>query len=357
MRKFILILLIIALIIGGVMLLKKRKQSIKNQPAPAPPAYQVKVVSAKTAELQQTRSVLALLSARESAEISSKLSGRIEEIFVKEHQIVKKGARLLQIDDREITANIRSLQASLSAQEKDVAYIRSLHKRNKALFEVGGLAREKFEASEVALTTKQAGLEATQQKIAALKVQLSYLKITAPFDGTIGTIFAHTGDLALPGKPILSLNSPEQKLTFSYVPVNIAVEPGQSAFLDGREIGQIANLYSDAANGLSVAEIAVEPPLQKPNNSYLTIDLLTFAGIGCTVPVNTLLKTKETTQIMMYTDGAFKPLSIAVIAENNDHALIEPCPESPIAVATAAKLGMLPGYYDNILINKGDANE
>jgi len=356
MKKFILLLLIITLVAGGAILLKKRKQSIKESPTPTPPAFQVKVVSAKTAELRQTRSVLALLSARESAEISSKLSGKIEEIFVKENQTVKKGTPLLRIDNREITANIRSLQASLSAQTKDVDYAQNLHKRNKALFEVGGLAREKFEASEVALATKQASLEATQQKIAGLKVQLSYLSIAAPFSGTIGTIFAHVGDLALPGKPILSLNSPDQKLTFNYVPVDISVKTGQLAFLDGQNIGQITNLYSDAVNGLSVAEIVVDSPLPQPNNSYLTIDLLTFESSGCTVPLNTLEKTKKTTQVMMYTDGIFKPLPITIIAENNDHALIEPCPESPIAVATAAKLGMLPGY-NNISINKGDANE
>jgi len=356
MKKFILLLLIIVLVAGGAILLKKRKQSIKESPTPTPPSFQVKVVSAKTSELRQTRSVLALLSARESAEISSKLSGRIEELFVKENQTIEKGTPLLRIDDREITANIRSLQASFSAQTKDENYAQSLHKRNKALFDVGGLAREKFEASEVALATKQSVLEATRQKIAGLKVQLSYLSITAPFSGTVGTIFAHAGDLALPGKPILSLNSPEQKLTFNYVPVDLLVETGQSAFLDGQQIGQITSLYSDAVNGLSVAEIAVDSPLPKPNNSYLTLDLLSFEGSGCIVPFNTLLKAKETTQVMMYTDGAFKPLPVTVIAENNDHALIEPCPEYPIAVATAAKLGMLPGY-DNISINKGDANE
>jgi len=356
MKKILLLLVIVALVAGGATLLKKRKQSIKESPIPAPPAYQVKVVSAKTAELQQTRSVLALLSSTKSAEISSKLSGRIEELFVKENQIIEKGTSLLRIDDREITANIRSLQASLSAQTKDANYAQSLHKRNKALFDVGGLAREKFEASEVALATKQAILETTRQKIAGLKVQLSYLSIAAPFSGTIGTIFAHAGDLALPGKPILSLNSPDQKLTFNYVPEDIPVEPGQSAFSGGQKIGQITNLYSDAVNGLSVAEIAVDFPSPKPNNSYLTIDLLIFEGNGCTVPLNTLQKTKKITRVMMYTDGAFKPLPVTVIAENSDYALIEPCPESPIAMATAAKLGMLPGY-DNILINKGDTNE
>ncbi len=356
MKKFILLLLIIALVAGGAILLKKRKQSVKDTPPPTPPTFQVKVVSAQTAELRQTRSVLALLSAKESAEISSKLSGRIEEIFVKENQTVKKGTPLLRIDDREIAANIRSLQASLSAQRQDVIYAQSLHKRNKALFEVGGLAQEKFEASKVALATKQAGLEATQQKIAGLKVQLSYLSITAPFSGTIGTIFARSGDLALPGKPILSLNSPEQKLTFNYVPVNIPVKPGQSAFSGDQKIGQITNLYSDAVNGLSVAEIAVDSPLPKPNNSYITIDLLTFEGSGCSVPLNTLEKSKKTTRVMMYTDGAFKPLPVTVIAENNDHALIQPCPEYPIAVATAAKLSMLPGH-NNITINRGDTNE
>ncbi len=356
MKKVIILLLILALFGSAAMLLKKRRQSIENAATPTPLTYQVKVVPATIQRLEQTRPFLARLTARETAGISSKLSGRIKAVLVRENQPVKEGDLLIQIDDQEITASIQALQASLKAQEKDVQYTGSLHERNRDLFKVGGLSREKFESSEVAYAAKQASFEATRQKITALEVQLSYLNLKAPFDGTVGTIFSRTGDLASPGRPLLSINSPGQKLTFSYVPGDFAIRTGQAVFLKGRLMGRVITLYSDAANGLAVAEVDVDIPLDLPNNSYLTIDVLTFAETGCTVPLDALLREKEGARVMVHANGKFTSFPVSVIAENRNHALIEPCPTAPVAVAAEAKLSQLPSY-DNVLVHGSDAHE
>ena len=356
MKKFIAVLLTIALLVSAGMLLKKRKQSIKDAPPPTPLTYQVKVVPAITQRLEQTRPFLARLASRETAKISSKLSGLIKEVLVRENQSVKEGDLLLQIDDLEIVSSIQALRVSLKARKKDVQYSKNLHKRNKALFEAGGLAREKFEASEVAYATKQASLEATRQKIISLEVQRSYLNIRAPFDGIVGTLFSRKGDLANPGRPLLSINSPGQKLTFSYVPGGGAIRAGQAVFLNGRRIGQVTTLYSDAANGLSVAEVDVDTPLEMPNNYYVTIDLLTFADTGCTVPLDALLRKKEGVQVIVHANGEFTFFPVSVIAQNRERALIEPCPTSLVAVAAEAKLSQLPSY-GNVLVHGSGAHE
>lgn len=356
MKKIIILIVTIALLGSAAMLLKKRKQSVANTPVPTPPTYQVKVVSATTENLEQTRPFLAQLLARDTALIASKLSGRIKKILVQEDQTVKEGALLVQIDDLELLSSIKSLKASLKAQEQDVLYTKKLNERNRALFEAGGLAREKFEASEVASAIKQAALEATRQKIKGLQVQLSYLNIKAPFDGRVGTLFAHIGDLAVPGKPLISLNSLTQKLTFSYVPNTVSVQNGQEAFIKRYKIGHISNLYSDARNGLSVAEIALDAPLDVPNNSYVNINLLTFSGSGCRIPLDALLQRAEGVQVMGYADGVFVASSVSVIAANKDYALVKPCPESPVAVASDAKLSLLPGL-GRVLVHGSRSHE
>lgn len=356
MKKIILVLLIIVLIISAVMLLKKRQQAVADLPLPTPLTIQVKVVSATTEHLDQTRSFLAQLSAKESAVISSKLSGRIKEVLVKENQSVKKGDLLLQIDDLEIAAAIKSLQISIKAQKKEVQYAKRLHERNRSLLESGGVAREIFEASEVTYITKQAALEATRQKIIELEVKLGYLNLKAPFAGTVGTIVLREGSLATPGKSLLSINSIGRKLTFGYVPGDIPVQTGQEVFLQGKKVGQIINLYSDAVNGLSVAEVNVETDLALPNNSYVTIDVVTFSGSGCRVPVNALIMTKDGATLMLYQDEKFVSFPITVIANNKEYALIEPCPSAPMALGSAAKLSELPGH-GKVLISRSDAHE
>jgi len=132
--------------------------------------------------------------------------------------LTTKGDLLVQIDDREIRSTINSLEETLKSQEADLKYTLGLHARNQAIFKVGGLAREKLEASAVARAGKQAAVKATRQKIEAQEIQLDYLNIRAPFDGTVGAIFLRKGNLATPGQPLLTLHSLDRKLTFSYVP-------------------------------------------------------------------------------------------------------------------------------------------
>ena len=354
MKKSVLILLTIALLIGAVMLLNKRKQEIVDTPRPIPMTIQVKVDSAVTEELQHTHPFLAQLSSTETAVISSKLSGHIKSVLVKENQTVKKGELLVQIDDQEIMAGIKTQQQNLKAQKIEVQYAKSLHARNRSLFNAGGLAREKLEASAAGLATNQAALGAIRQKIIELEVQLSYLNLKAPFDGLIGTIVLHEGSLASPGKPLLSINSQTQKLTFSYVPEKNAIKPGQAVFIKGKKIGQISNLYSDANKGLSVAEISPDESLPLPNNAYVTIDVLTFAQTGCKVPLNSLILTDKGAQIMSYEEEKFSAFAVDIVADNKTHALIQPCPSNPFALGAAAKLSSLPSRGE-VLIS-GSAN-
>jgi RND family efflux transporter MFP subunit len=356
MKKIITILLIIALVVGAVTLLKKRKQNIKNAPLPNLVPHTVEIVSPKERELKQTRSFLSQLVAKDIARLSSKLSGRIKEILVSENQPIKKGDILVRIDDREIISNVQALNSTQKAQIKEMEYIRNLHARNKVLFETGGLAKEKLDASEVQYFHKKAALETTRQKIIGAKAQLSYLTIVAPFDGIIGTIYLQAGSLATPGQKLISVNSSARKLIFSFVPKRANIIAGKNVIFEDRIIGRISRLYSDAKNGLSVAEASLEAYLARPNGSYLTINVVTFEGSGCTVPINALLHKKSKTQIMVYENNYFKPVHVTIIAQTKRYAIIDPCPTFPVAIGAEAKLSQLP-VYGKIRVRNGEQHE
>jgi len=356
MKKLIFILLVAGLVAGAGILLKKRMQEAEDAPVPVPMAVSVKIVSPKESALRQTKTFLAQLTSIDIATIASRLNGLITAVQVTENQPVKKGDLLVQVDDRETLSAIKSLEETLKSQETDLQYAQTLHARNKAIFKVGGLAREKLEASQVTCTAKQAAVAATREKITAQNIQLGYLNIRAPFDGIIATILLRKGNLATPGQPLLTLHSFHQKLTFSYVPDAPPISPGQAVFLGKEKIGTVLKRYSDAKNGLFVAEVALDQPLDQPNGSYITIDVLVFAGKGCTVPLNALLHQKGGPQVMVYENGRFNPFPVKVPGQNETLALIDPCPSSPVAVGPEAKLSLL-STYGPVPIIQGDERE
>ncbi len=342
MRKMFLIVLAALIIVAGVMLLRSRRLAVAEAPTAKPMAYAVETVRPRTRTVCQTRTFLARLESLKSAGISSRLSGRIEQVLVSEGQRVQRGELLVRIDDRETRANLDALRASLASASKDLAYKKSLHARNLKLYKAGGISREKLDASGVAYAAAEAAVKNLEQKIKAAKAQLDYLDLKAPFEGIVGTVFLRQGDLATPGRPIVSLNSLRRRLTFSFAPERQAIKAGQEVRLRGHRIGRVAGFYGDAKSGLSVAKVLLEQELDGPNGSYVTIQVVTRKASGCTVPLQALLRDQQGVRLMVYRDKGFEPLAVTVKAQDEAYALIEPCVDSPVAVAAEAKLSLLP---------------
>ena len=356
MKKVILILLLIALIAAGAVLLKKRRQTVASAPKAAPVSYTIKTVIPQQQTIARTGTFLAQLQAENTATISSKLSGRIGQVLVEESQHVKPGDLLVRIDDQEVKSSIAALEAKHSIALKQQSYNDSVYQRNLALFNVGGISQEKLDASELAYRTAVATVEELQQNIRGLKTQLNYLDLRAPFAGVIGTIMKRKGDLATPGLPILTVNSLPQKLTFSFVPESNQLSAGQNVLLDGQRVGEIGKIYDDAKSGLAVAEVKLEQRLGRPNGSYLTVDVVIQSASGCAVPLQTLLHRESGISLMVYQNGHFVETPVKVGIQNREFALIEPCPTAGIAVASEAKLSLLPGY-GNIKVVAGKQHE
>ena len=346
MKKIIPIVLLIIMIILGVRLLKKRRQAINETPSAKPPVLTIRTVTPEVRTVAQTSKFLARLEAAHRAAISSRLSNRISTIAVRENQEVEAGTMLIRIDDQEIQTNIKALQAQLTAANRQNKFNQAQYKRNQALFEVGGLSQEKLDASAVAVSTVTAAINELKQKIESAKIQLDYLNIKAPFTGIVGTIFLRQGDLATPGQPILTLNSLPQKLTFSFMPGSNEIEKGQEVYRQGHKIGIIATLYNDARNGLTAAEAALDQRLELPNDSYLSIEVVTRKATGCAVPLQALLHREAGVKVMLYNQNRFTETPVRIRARDQEFAVIEPTLKQPVAVAAEAKLSLLPTYAE-----------
>lgn len=356
MKKIVPILLLIIVVAAGALLLKKRRQAVVEAPLATPMAYTIEAVKPETRTILQTSSFLAKLESVNRVEISSKLSGRISGLLVHESQAVRKGDMLVTIDDREIVAGIDGLRAQLDAAETNCRYSKTEYERDLVLFKVGGLSQEELEGAEVSRSRAIAAVRELEQKIVGLKSQLDYLNVEAPFDGIVGTIFLRQGDLAAPGRAILTLNSLPQKLTFNLAPGTAEIGRGQDVLLDGVSIGEVTTCYDDARNGLAVAEVGLAHRLNQPSGSYLMIAVVSKTATGCSVPIQALLHREQGVSVMLYQRSRFTEQSVAVKAQDELFAVIEPALEQPVAVAAEAKLSLLP-TYGNLQIQLENHNE
>jgi len=338
---------VVALAMKGREILKERKEAIEKAPLPQVNRVAVKVVKPKEGEVTKSVKLLATVKSDKSIKVSTKMAGFIKKIYVKESDRVKKGQLLVKIDERELINNINSLKATIEALKKDLEVSIDIYERNKKLYEVGGLPREKLEISLSGLKLKEAKLNEVKEKLKSLKSQLSYLNIRAPFSGIVESLLMYEGDLAVTGKPILIMSDNSKKLVFTFTESD-NVKLGDRVLYKRREIAKVSNIYSSAKNSLYVAEARVKRVATSALllNSDIKVEIVKGRARGCTLPTDSLIHKKDGIYIMEYKDNRFKPLKVKILVEGLAEVLVEPCPTGKVAVGSESKLNSLVSYGD-----------
>ena len=126
--------------------------------------------------------------------------GRLDAVYVKLGDGVRRGQAIAKIEDREIVEQIKQAEATLNVSEAtirqrqaDLKLAQNNMERSKSLFERDLLPRQTFDdtdaryqAAQAQLELSMAQLEQTRSRLNELKINLQNTIITAPVDGFIG---------------------------------------------------------------------------------------------------------------------------------------------------------------------------
>lgn len=134
---------------------------------------------------------------------------RIEEILVKEGQIVRKGdviAVLGDFDQRQAKyasamAKVHQTAAKIQAEQSTESYLTSEYKRMNELWKIGAISESRFDEAERNLRQSQATVAALRAELASgsadldfSQKELSQGKLLSPMDGTILAIKSRRGE-------------------------------------------------------------------------------------------------------------------------------------------------------------------
>lgn len=140
--------------------------------------------------------------------VSAQASGRIAVFAVKAGDKVRAGQLLATIDDREAVVGQQRSQAQTDQAEADLRNASAQLSRTKELRAQGFVSQA---ALDTAITQAQSAKAQRDQASAANRqsaLAQGYTRVTAPFDGWVLQTEAQAGDLAVPGKALLTLYAP-----------------------------------------------------------------------------------------------------------------------------------------------------
>jgi membrane fusion protein (multidrug efflux system) len=170
----------------------------KGAQSGAPGAGQI--ATYKTLALQPRSATLnadypASIQGLQNIEIRPKVDGYVENIYVDEGSIVKKGQLLFKIKAPQYEQDVRTAQAGIQTAEADVNTANLQVNKVKPLVEKDIISHYELESAQYALQTKQAALAQAKAALANAKVNLGYTTITSPVDGVIGSLPFKLGSL------------------------------------------------------------------------------------------------------------------------------------------------------------------
>jgi RND family efflux transporter MFP subunit len=154
-------------------------------------AADARAAEAPPPALPEWRGFLGVVLTGETVEVASKGEGRLEEIFVKPGDHIKRGEPIAQLDVRTQREDLRIAEAQLHEAH-------SRYARRAPLLRGGGISGEE-------LSETRSNLLQAEARVRQLQQALTEARVVAPFDGVIAAKYFDVGAVVAPGRPIVRL--------------------------------------------------------------------------------------------------------------------------------------------------------
>lgn len=343
-RVALLALSMVLLIGGGIVLATKKQEEIAHLPKPRTPLPSVEVAPVADGTLDVTRHYLANIVPLTRSDIASRISGNILSISKREGDAVRKGELLITIDDRELADRAVAVNAELSATREKLAGARSVYETQKSIYErdvvlrkAGAVSQEALDRSRAAMDSAKATADAYEESMKGLamntsvaRTQEGYARIAAPFDGVVSRRWSEPGDLAVPGKPILTIEKHSLYKVLAQVPQEelADIRHGTPVHLRNgdRHIDAAVNRIYPALGKNMLATVEVlqtGAPFGLPSDATVGMDLVTRRVKGFLIPEQAVVRGSRGASVYVVRDGVVHLLPVEFLGAEDGRAAVD----------------------------------
>lgn len=154
------------------------------------------------------------------ATVSAQAAGRIASLAVKAGDVVRSGQLLATIDDREAQTGVQRSQAQVAQAQAELRNAQANFERTRELQTKGFVSAAALDTADSQLKSALAGRDQANAGVKQSALAQGFTRVTAPFDAWVLQTHAEAGDLAVPGKPLLTLYAPLPLRAVVQVPVS-----------------------------------------------------------------------------------------------------------------------------------------
>lgn len=203
-------------VISGALLLAACGGKQTAQQAGPPPAVPVTVEEARSANAVYYDEYPGTVVALNQTEIRAQVTGYVTGIHFKDGDRVVKGQRLYSIDQQLYSANYDQAVANLQVQETNLVKAQKDADRYHELDKKDAIAKQQVDYADAALEAARKQVAAAQANVNAVRANVGFATITAPFTGTIGISQVRSGTSVIAGQTVLNTVSTDDPIAVDF---------------------------------------------------------------------------------------------------------------------------------------------
>jgi len=324
------------LVIAGLVAVRaQRAQEKAHAPTLAPAPVAVAVARVRTGQLQEARRFLGEVAAIDESPLAARIVAQVVRVTVREGDRVRRGQVMVELDSRELEDAVAAAEAGVAAAHEGVAAAeqgyateRDATARDQVLLNARAIAREQWERSQASLATSRARLEAARAQLTtgsrgldSARTRRGYAVIQAPFDAVVSARHVSPGDLAAPGKALITVvgtgglsvrvKVPAESVAAIAVGATIRVETAGgwqpvhvSRVFPAMDASRLATFEADlpGSNLVPGSTVSVEVPLS--------------AVAGLLVPADAVLESEKAQVVFVIAGGKVRMVAVRRVAHD-----------------------------------------
>ncbi len=324
------------LVIAGLVAVRAHRVREKEQAATVAPApVVVAVARVRTGRAEDARRFLGEVAALDESPLAARVVSQVVRVTVREGDRVRRGQTLVELDPRELDDAVAAAEGAVAAAAEGVAAAeqgyateRDATARDQVLVNARAIAREQWDRSQASLAMSRARLEAARAQLTAgrrgldsARTRRSYAVIQAPFDGVVSARQVSPGDLAAPGKPLITVVGTRGLLVRVKVPAESVAGISVGATIRVETAGAWQPVpVSRVFPAMDASRLATfEADLPGSNlvpGSTVSVDVPHAAVTGLFVPEDAILESEKAQVIFVVADGRARMVPVHVLARN-----------------------------------------
>ena len=186
-------------------------------------AEPLKTAVVELRQVDQTYATDGVVEAVRQSTVSAQISGRVVKINFDVGDWVEQGQVIVRIDPREVTQALAGSQAQVAQAQAALQQAKANWERTKGLFAQKFVSQSALDQATADYKAAQAQTEAALAGVGQAATTRGFADVVAPYSGVVAARHVELGEMAAPGKPLMTgfdpaslrvvANMPQYKLT------------------------------------------------------------------------------------------------------------------------------------------------